>query len=587
MGKGRTNEGGGGQPGAGKGGKSDSFGFSSEEMSEKEARRVLAALASRTSGGGAAADHDDDRSRSGADYGSVMWERIAFGAIIILLPLLIWLQQYTRYLSGETLGDAPLSVKQSEVVREPGVGQLAVYSKMMVKMSQPERASRTNGLPQFQPTKVQEEQAKKEEKERKDSKKKSVAKKGDPPPPPSPTPPPSSRDDDDEQGLRVADLEEMAWTRAERLRVAIVAGEMEGPQAALSRISKLEAEAKAGGALLADLAWLRKIYEEGSDTVPAEARRSLIDRHGWFAKLALAFGQADTVPSRADVILGGKELSSTLNSVQVVHGLIALSGLVIGIGAVIKFTRSGYACSFNAPPTGGSVYLETFAVFLLAFAVMNLVGLLLFGLGVEGTMGSYVLQEALLWSLVLTIFYPLLRGVKRREWMLDMGFHKGEGVLKEIGAGIFGWLGTHLLLFVSAIVIGVVQIATGSEDAETKSGYGIFEAPEGNTWLLFVMGIVSAVVWAPVVEESIMRGALYRHLASRFRFAIAVLLTSAIFGIIHPYSGSGLFSVAVSGISFALLREWRGSLIAPMVAHALHNFSVSLTQIVVLSMLSD
>ena len=65
------------------------------------------------------------------------------------------------------------------------------------------------------------------------------------------------------------------------------------------------------------------------------------------------------------------------------------------------------------------------------------------------------------------------------------------------------------------------------------------------------------------------------------------LVSAALFGLIHPYTGTGLFSVAVGGISFALIREWRGSIIAPMTAHALHNFSVSLTQIVVLSMLGE
>ncbi len=369
--------------------------------------------------------------------------------------------------------------------------------------------------------------------------------------------------------------------------MAIVAGELEGPAAALGRIASLEAQATPDGELAADLYWFRSIYENGSESATPEALRALIDRHGWFGRLALAFDQSDRSPSRAEVVSGGEQLSDTLDTIDSVDGLIALIGLVIGIIAVAKFTQSGYECAFRAPAAGGSVYLEAFAVFLLGFAVVNLVRLLTFGLGVESTIAAYLLNEVLLWSLVLTIFYPIFRGVSKKEWAIDMGWHKGEGIVKEVAAGVYGWLAMHLLLFVSGIIVVFVRIAFGSGESEETSGFGMFEAPEGNTWMLFLVGIVGAVVWAPVVEESILRGALYRHLAGRMKYVAAVIISAVIFGIIHPYSTSGLFTVAVSGVGFALLREWRGSLIAPMVAHALHNFSVSLTQIVVLSMLGD
>src|SRR5262249_44088769 len=43
------------------------------------------------------------------------------------------------------------------------------------------------------------------------------------------------------------------------------------------------------------------------------------------------------------------------------------------------------------------------------------------------------------------------------------------------------------------------------------------------------------VVWAPLVEESIFRGALYRHFRSRLIVPLAALLTGTFFALMHAY----------------------------------------------------
>ncbi len=54
-------------------------------------------------------------------------------------------------------------------------------------------------------------------------------------------------------------------------------------------------------------------------------------------------------------------------------------------------------------------------------------------------------------------------------------------------------------------------------------------------------------------------------------FGISALASSVVFGLIHPYGVMGNSSVILSGMFFCLFREMRGSLIAPMVAHAIFN----------------
>ena len=83
------------------------------------------------------------------------------------------------------------------------------------------------------------------------------------------------------------------------------------------------------------------------------------------------------------------------------------------------------------------------------------------------------------------------------------------------------------------------------------------------------------VIWAPLVEESVFRGALYRHVRSRWRglpgLVGSVVVAAGAFAIAHSYVLAGVIMVATLGGWLAMLREWRGSLIAPMTAHALHN----------------
>lgn len=83
--------------------------------------------------------------------------------------------------------------------------------------------------------------------------------------------------------------------------------------------------------------------------------------------------------------------------------------------------------------------------------------------------------------------------------------------------------------------------------------------------------VVMAVVWAPIVEETVFRGVLHRHLRARLPFAVVGLFTAVLFAFMHAYGPLSTPPLIALGFTFAMLREWRGSLIAPMVGHFLHN----------------
>ena len=82
-----------------------------------------------------------------------------------------------------------------------------------------------------------------------------------------------------------------------------------------------------------------------------------------------------------------------------------------------------------------------------------------------------------------------------------------------------------------------------------------------------VVGV--ACILAPLGEEILFRGFLYRTIQVRFGQGWAIGVSSVLFGLLH-----GVFyalPLALVGLMFALLRQRTGGLAAPILAHAFHN----------------
>src|SRR5262249_23027509 len=104
---------------------------------------------------------------------------------------------------------------------------------------------------------------------------------------------------------------------------------------------------------------------------------------------------------------------------------------------------------------------------------------------------------------------------------------------------------------------------------EVVAGAGIWDVLQ----LLFLASVV-----APVVEETLFRGVLHRHLresTGRWGFVLSFLFSSTIasflFAAIHPQGFVAIPALMALAYGFSLAREWRGSLLPAMVAHGLHN----------------
>jgi membrane protease YdiL (CAAX protease family) len=85
---------------------------------------------------------------------------------------------------------------------------------------------------------------------------------------------------------------------------------------------------------------------------------------------------------------------------------------------------------------------------------------------------------------------------------------------------------------------------------------------------------VLSVVAAPLVEEYLFRGLVFKGLRRTMTPALAILASAAIFAIVHPpISFVPVFGL---GVAAALAFEGSGSLLAPILAHALYNGAVVL-----------
>lgn len=98
-------------------------------------------------------------------------------------------------------------------------------------------------------------------------------------------------------------------------------------------------------------------------------------------------------------------------------------------------------------------------------------------------------------------------------------------------------------------------------DREISNAY----SPAGLVRNLFLIGIA-----APVLEELVCRGFLYRAFERQWGWLASMLLTSVVFGLYHPHFTSAF----VSSVVFVCVLRRTGSLWAPIIVHSVFNLSL-------------
>ncbi len=362
-------------------------------------------------------------------------------------------------------------------------------------------------------------------------------------------------------------IDDAAVTPVDKFRAAIAAGHLIGAPAAEERLAGLGDLENVG--LKEDAALYRRILA-GEQLVGTE-RDTLIKRHGWFGRLALTYGKPPTDPEVEDLLKNGLKIM-TLGLVAFFGvGIAMLAGVGLFILAVVMWASGKLRWRFVPPSPGGSVFAETFPIFLGGFLLLSLGTTFL--PSTIGVSGKLMLQ----WLLLPLIFWPLVRGTRWEDFCERIGWTRGAGIVREMGSGLVAYLaGLPLMgiaLFVTLILVSVVYpLITGHKVKPDENPTAELVA-KATGWQVIVFFLL-ATVWAPIVEEAVFRGSLHRHLRSRLPMIPAAIISSVFFGILHPLPAPLLLPVTTVGFNMALMREWRGSLIASMTAHALNNATI-------------
>ncbi len=206
-----------------------------------------------------------------------------------------------------------------------------------------------------------------------------------------------------------------------------------------------------------------------------------------------------------------------------------------------------------------SRYIEAFAVFLLVYLAVS------FAMRALRQADLLITAIAVAAVMPLPLLWPVLRGGSVQELRHALGWHMGRGFWREAAAGILGYLAALPLLVLTLIITAVLTQVTGQTTSHPI--VGLVGRDVWHTIGLYLIGCV----WAPLIEETMFRGALYSHLRQRMGWIASALIVGLIFALIHPQGWLGIPTIASIGFAFAALREWRGSIIAPMVAHATNN----------------
>ena len=133
----------------------------------------------------------------------------------------------------------------------------------------------------------------------------------------------------------------------------------------------------------------------------------------------------------------------------------------------------------------------------------------------------------------------------------------------EFFMGIVGYIAGVPVVVLGFFITWVLLKLSGAQPSHPIVG----DIQESSPLLLY--GLAS--VMAPIVEETMFRGALFHHLRRRWSWLPATLLVSFIFAIIHPQGWTLVPTLGAIALVLAGLREWRGSIIAAPARHRAYS----------------
>jgi Predicted metal-dependent membrane protease len=160
------------------------------------------------------------------------------------------------------------------------------------------------------------------------------------------------------------------------------------------------------------------------------------------------------------------------------------------------------------------------------------------------------------------------------EWRQAIGFPPRGRRLREALTGAA--LGLAVLVaatVASTVILTILQAATGGakqslpEQVRSDLSHGAV-----------VLFAILALVVAPITEEFVFRGLIFRTIRDRHGFLFAAVVSALLFGLVHFVAVNDWQStlalqatMVITGLGLATIYEKRGNLVASIAAHSAFN----------------
>ncbi|MBL9147503.1 MAG: CPBP family intramembrane metalloprotease [Phycisphaerae bacterium] len=360
-------------------------------------------------------------------------------------------------------------------------------------------------------------------------------------------------------------------TPIQRIAYAILVHAVSGPAAARTSLDSLR-DGINGAPLSAEdqalLAATEKRLEaaELKEPIPPLDKADA-ERLGWYGEV---------LEGRA---AGSSGVVAVLFGAMIWYFGIGLVGVVV-LALCIVFTMTG-SLKLQCEPASalGSVLVETFAIWMTIFFGLQSIAIYL-STHIEslGSVRILVAPGIFVVSL-LALAWPRVRGVPWSDTRAAIGLHGGKG-FREVLWGAAGY--SIALPFMGLGLIAVWILTTLFGGGEAPSHPAVEQLAEsgilGTLYLFFL-----ACICAPIVEEIFFRGVFYRYLRdvsggespngflSVLSILVSAIVSSAVFALVHPQGFLYAPLLAGLAVGFCMIREWRGSLVPGMIAHAITN----------------
>jgi CAAX protease family protein len=165
---------------------------------------------------------------------------------------------------------------------------------------------------------------------------------------------------------------------------------------------------------------------------------------------------------------------------------------------------------------------------------------------------------------VIVFYLRVLRGRRLMEWFGLERITLWRAVLSAVGFVIVAFI---VVVVIAQLISKTVLGPLGFDDSPQEIVRTFSDAPHPLFRLLIA---VTACAIAPAVEELTFRGFLYPVFKTFTDAPFAALFTALLFGAVHQHLG-GFLPLSALGLLLVVAYEMTGSLMVPVIIHALFN----------------